>query len=162
MVTTSPFSVCTLMKRGCDFPVIKKEKFMQHFNESHYPDPTAGAAMRTLEREMNAAFPIIYICSAYRNNTRVNIMRAREYCRFAVRRGCIPLAPHLLFPQFMSEEQDRALAIRMNFVLLRKCRELWAFGTEITEGMEAEIAKARSLCIPIRYFNTKCEEVVWG
>ena len=50
----------------------------------------------------------------------------------------------------------------MNFVLLRKCRELWAFGTEITEGMQTEIAKARSLCIPVRYYNTKCEEVVWG
>ena len=135
---------------------------MQHFNESHYPDPTAGAAMRTLEREMNASFPIIYICSAYRNNPRVNIMRAREYCRFAVRRRCLPLAPHLLFPQFMSEETDRELAIRMNFVLLRQCKELWAFGTEITEGMQTEITKARSLCIPIRYFNTKCEEVVWG
>ena len=135
---------------------------MQYFNESHYPDPTAGAAMRTLEREMNAAFPTIYICSAYRNNPRVNVMRAREYCRFAVRRGCIPLAPHLLFPQFMSEVQDRELAIRMNFVLLRQCKELWAFGTEITEGMQMEIAKARSLCIPVRYYNTKCEEVVWG
>jgi len=135
---------------------------MQHFNESHYPDPTAGAAMRTLDREMNASFPIIYICSAYRSNPRVNIMRAREYCRFAVRRGCIPLAPHLLFPQFMSEETDRELAIRMNFVLLRQCKELWAFGTEITEGMQMEIAKARSLCIPVRYYNTKCEEVVWG
>ena len=135
---------------------------MQHFNESHYPDPTAGAAMRTLEREMNASFPIIYICSAYRNNPRVNIMRAREYCRFAVRRGCIPLAPHLLFPQFLSEEKDRALAMRMNFVLLRKCRELWAFGTEITEGMQCELEKARALRLPVRCFSTKCEEVVWG
>ena len=62
----------------------------------------------------------------------------------------------------MSEETDRELAIRMNFVLLRQCKELWAFGTEITEGMQTEITKARSLCIPIRYFNTKCEEVVWG
>lgn len=32
---------------------------MQHFNESHYPDPTAGEAMRSLEKELNATLPII-------------------------------------------------------------------------------------------------------
>ena len=160
MVTTSPFSVCTLMKRGCDFPVIKKEKFMQHFNESHYPDPTAGAAMRTLEREMNAAFPIIYICSAYRNNPRVNVMRARHYCKFAVSKGRIPIAPHLYFPQFMSEAAEREKALSMNFELLKLCGEVWVFGDKITEGMEAEIAHAGRLRKNTRYFTTKCEEVL--
>ena len=54
-----------------------------------------------------------------------------------------------------------ALAMRMNFVLLRKCRELWAFGTEITEGMQCELEKARALRLPVRCFSTKFEEVVW-
>ena len=41
---------------------------MQYFNEAHYPDPTAGEAMRNIEKRENAYLPLIYICSAYRNN----------------------------------------------------------------------------------------------
>lgn len=144
-----------------DHHVNRERDVMSYFNEAHYLDPTAGEAMRNIEKRENAYLPLVYICSAYRSNPPVNVRRAREYCRFAVRRGCIPLAPHLLFPQFLSEEKDRALAMRMNFVLLRKCRELWAFGTEITEGMQCEIEKARALRLPVRCFSTKCEEVVW-
>lgn len=82
-------------------------------------------------------------------------MRARNYCKFAVARGKIPLAPHLFFPQFMSEVTERDAAMRMNFELLKLCGECWVFGDEITEGMAAEIDRAKK----VRYFTTKCEEV---
>ena len=97
----------------------------------------------------------VYICSPYRNNPRVNVMRARNYCKFAVTRGKIPLAPHLYFPQFLSEVTERDKAMRMNFELLKLCGELWVFGDEITEGMAIEIDRAEK----VRYFTNKCEEV---
>lgn len=86
-------------------------------------------------------------------------MRARQYCRFAVSKWRIPIAPHLYFPQFMSEEREREKAMDMNFELLKLCGEVWVFGDKITKGMEAEIAHAVRLRKKIRYFTTKFEEV---
>lgn len=123
------------------------------YNAEGYLDPTACEAMRNLER--TAEMPFVYICSPYRGNPRVNVMRARKYCKFAVRQGKLPIAPHLYFPQFMVEATERDMAMRMNFELLKLCSECWVFGDEITEGMAMEIDRAAK----VRYFTTKCEEV---
>ena len=124
-------------------------------NHEGYADPTAHAALTKVFRQN----PFTYICSPYRDNPRVNVMRARQYCKFAVSKGRIPFAPHLYFPQFLSEVDEREKAMDMNFELLRLCGEIWVFGERITEGMEAEIAHAERLQKNIRYFTTKCEEV---
>ena len=125
-------------------------------NHEGYADPTAYAALTKVIRQNRFA----YICSPYRDNPRVNIMRARHYCKFAVSKGRIPIAPHLYFPQFMSEEMERERVMQMNFELLKLCSEVWVFGDRITEGMEAELARAGRLRKKIRYFTTKCEEVL--
>ena len=125
-------------------------------NHEGYADLTAYAAFTKVIRQNRFA----YICSPYRDNPRVNIMRARHYCKFAVSKGRIPIAPHLYFPQFMSEEMERERVMQMNFELLKLCSEVWVFGDRITEGMEAELARAGRLRKKIRYFTTKCEEVL--
>ena len=125
-------------------------------NHEGYADPTAYAALTKVIRQNRFA----YICSPYRDNPRVNVMRARHYCKFTVSKGRIPIAPHLYFPQFMSEEREREKAMDMNFELLKLCGEVWVFGEQITEGMEAELARAGRLRKNIRYFTTKCEEVL--
>ena len=124
-------------------------------NHEGYADPTAYAALTKVSREGR----FVYICSPYRDSPRVNVMRARQYCKFAVEKGRVPLAPHLYFPQFLSEIDKREKAMSMNLELLRLCGEIWVFGDKITEGMAAEIAHAESLRKNIRYFTTKCEEV---
>ena len=75
--------------------------------------------------------------------------------------GAIPLAPHLLFPQFMddTDSDERALAMFMNMVLLGKCDQLWVFGKNISEGMAAEIGKAEKRGMVTRYFNESMKEV---
>ena len=125
-------------------------------NHEGYADPTAYAALAKVIRQNR----FTYICSPYRDNPRVNVMRARHYCKFAVSRGRIPLAPHLYFPQFMSEGTEREKAMSMNFELMRLCGEIWVFGDKITEGMEAEIAHAGRMRKNTRYFTTKFEEVL--
>lgn len=67
------------------------------------------------------------------------------YCRFAVLQNCIPIAPHLLFPQFMEEDdpEQRRLGIFFGLVLQKKCREVWVFGRNISRGMAVEIEKAK-------------------
>ena len=104
--------------------------------------------------------PVVYICSPYSSgNIEQNLINARKYSRFAVDKGAIPIAPHLLFPQFMSEETERELAMFMNKVLITKCAELWVFGDKYTNGMNDEIIYAIRKDKPIHYFNENMEEL---
>ena len=103
--------------------------------------------------------PFVYICSPYRDDPGTNVIRARRYCRYAVDVGCIPIAPHLFFPQFMDEDTERGLAIFMGNVLLSKCYEVWVFGDNVSAGMAAEIAYAGKKGKPVRYFTEDFTEV---
>lgn len=105
--------------------------------------------------------PLVYIASAYSGDVTTNVERARQYCCFALEQGQIPLAPHLMFPQFMNDDDtaERELAIFMDVILLGKCDELWVFGDAISAGMSVEIEVAKKRKQTIRYFNSKCEEV---
>ncbi len=98
---------------------------MDFFNSEHYADPTAYAALSQIERAERFR-PLVYICSPFScGNVEQNIENVRKYCRFAVDKHCIPIAPHLLFPQFMNEDTERETALFMGIVLLTKCAEIW-------------------------------------
>ena len=137
------------------------------YNSEGYPDPTAFAALENIDRQIRAAGqnlnyrPLVYICSPYRGNIEKNTASAQAYCRMAVERGCIPIAPHLLFPQFLDDslEEERELGMFMGLVLLTKCKELWAFGEYVSEGMKQEIRKAETRNLPVRRFTLLGEEV---
>ena len=116
-------------------------------NSEGYPDPTAGAALSLGYR------PLVYICSKYRGDVEINTRNAQLYSRYAVEQGYISIAPHLLLPQFVDEETERDLAIFMGKVLMTKCAEVWVFGNERSEGMNAEIAYAAQKEKYIRFIN---------
>lgn len=82
----------------------------------------------------------VFICSPYRGDVKGNSEKARTYSRSAYEEGCLPIVPHLLFPQFLDEsnEKERASGIAIGLELLLDCDEVWVFGTA-TEGMEQEI-----------------------
>ena len=103
--------------------------------------------------------PLVYICSPYSGDTEANTERARRYCRFALDNGQIPLAPHLIYPQFMDEATERDLALFIGIVLMGKCQEVWVCGDTISEGMAAEIDRALKRRQKVRYFNSDFEEV---
>ena len=105
--------------------------------------------------------PLVYVCSAYSGDVTANTEKAKQYCRFALEQGQIPLAPHLMFPLFMNDDDpaERELAIFMDVILLGKCDELWVFGDSISDGMAVEIDIAKKRRQPIRYFNSNLEEV---
>lgn len=139
---------------------------INRFNSAGYIDLTTYEALTRVEKEeKEAAFkPLVYICSPFSGDTENNIKKAREFCRFAITKNCIPLAPHLLFPQFMDDEnpKERELVMFMDMVLMSKCCEVWVFGEIISRGMGMEIAKAEKRKQPIRYFNSRCKEVHYG
>lgn len=138
---------------------------MDKYNSEGYPDPTVAEAFSNLakaEKTLNSYRPLIYVASPFAGEAERNTERARGYCRFVVSKGCIPLAPHLLYPQFMDDNDREARELGMFFalVLLGKCNELWVFGERISEGMSREIAKAQRRGVPVRYWSSRCEEVM--
>lgn len=105
--------------------------------------------------------PLVYICRKYRGDIKTNVENARKYCRFAINNMTIPIAPHLLYPQFMNDDDpnERYLAVHtINYVLLGKCRELWVFGKEFSDGMQREIDIAKRRKMKIKYFSEEMEE----
>ena len=137
---------------------------MNRYNSEGYYDPTAYAALVRAGADARRLphRPLVFICSPYAGDIERNTENARRYCRFAVSKNCIPVAPHLFFPQFLDEgdPEQRSLGISFGLVLQGKCREVWVFGRVISEGMAAEIAKAKARGLPLRYFNEHCREVV--
>ena len=101
---------------------------------------------------------LIYVASPYSGDVETNVKNARRYCRFVVDSGEIPLAPHLLLPQFMDEEAERERALNMNKELLHRCDELWVFGNVITAGIAKEIKWANKEKKKVRFFGAvNCE-----
>ncbi len=134
-------------------------------NSEGYPDPTAGEAICRIaanEKQFLRAFrPIVYICSPYSGDVEGNVAAARRYCRFAVDKGFIPIAPHLLYPQFLNDydPSERELGLFFGNALMSKCAEVWVFGSRISSGMEAEIKRAKWKGYHLRYFTEECQEV---
>lgn len=136
------------------------------FNGEGYYDPTTYEALMNIEQEMrqHEFRPLAYICSPFSGEIKRNIESARKYSRFAVEKGYIPLSPHLIFPQFMDDgnPKERSLAVFMDMVLMGKCAEVWVFGSIMSKGMTAEIARAKKKYIPLRYFTEDLKEVQNG
>lgn len=135
------------------------------FNSEGYYDPTTYEALSSIEKEersLRAFRPIVYICSPYAGDVDANVENARRYCRFAVDKGYIPIAPHLLFTQFLNDDnpKERQLGIFFGNAVMSKCSEVWVFGDRISDGMEAEIKRAKWNNYPLRYFNEDLEEVM--
>ena len=134
------------------------------YNKEGYYDPTPYEALTEIEkreRAIRSFRPIIYICSPYSGNVEKNVIATQGYCRFAVDQGYIPLAPHLLFPQFLDDDNpnERQLGLFFANALMTKCAEVWVFGSTISHGMQEEIKRAKWKHFPLRYFTENCEEV---
>jgi hypothetical protein len=132
-------------------------------NSEGYMDLTAFHALQNVTREerIQDYRPFVYICSPFAGDVEKNINTAREYCSFAVKQKTIPLAPHLLFPQFLNDNdpEERKLGLRFGIILLDRCEAVWVFGARISAGMAAEIKHSERKGIPIKYFNNRCEEI---
>jgi hypothetical protein len=133
------------------------------YNSEGYLDPTAHDAIVNVLKEQRKRpyMPKVFISSPFAGDIQRNIKDARRYCAFAVQSGFIPFAPHLFYPQFLSDgdTEQRELGLFMGMVFLDSCKEVWVFGERISSGMQREIDRAEKRGIPIRFFNDQCEEV---
>ncbi len=143
-------------------------------NQSGCADPTAAAVMNKMMHEYRVeqrqkqrrwkelkSRPRIYVVSKYAGDVAENVRKARRYCRFAASKQRIPFASHLLYPQFLNDNnpKEREIGLQYGMVWLERCDEVWCFGTEHSPGMEAELHAAKTKHIPIRYFTEEMEEL---
>ena len=47
---------------------------------------------------------LIYVASAYAGDVKENSARAKRYCVHVINEGGVPIAPHLLFTQFLEDD----------------------------------------------------------
>lgn len=137
---------------------------VSRYNREGYPDPTTYGALSNIEQQTKAARayrPMVYVCSPFSGDVAGNIANARKYSRFAVEHGYIPIAPHLLFPQFLNDNDLRSRELGLHFgnVLMNHCTEVWVFGESISSGMDAEIRRAKRKKYRLRYFGSDLKEV---
>lgn len=110
-----------------------------------------------MTRKSNMAF----CCSKFRGNKEQNIEAAKSYARFITLCGKSPVVPHLLFPQFLDDNdaEERIKGITLGVDQLKMCDEMWIFGTEISDGMAYEIEEAKKYGIPVRLFDTERKSI---
>lgn len=131
-----------------------------------YRDPTAERATGNItcaERRIRRMhWPGVYICSPYAGDVATNVANAKRYCRFAIRKGCDPFAPHLFYTRFLTDDHliERKIGMELGLRKIGQCSELWVFGEVISSGMEHEIRFAKRYGVSIRYFTNDCEEVI--
>lgn len=98
---------------------------------------------------------VVYVCSPFRGTreeVREHIALAKRLCRKAALEGCAVICPHLMYPQFLSDEgREREIGIQAGLKLLEAASEVWVADGKISAGMSREIARAGELGIP-----TKC------
>ena len=139
-------------------------------NASGCRDMTAYKAITNISRAerkpagIKTEPPMVFICSPFAGDIDANVANAMKYCRFAIDKGKFPIAPHCYFPRFMDDGDpvQRELGISFGIRLLYGCRELWIFGSRISEGMKKEILTAKWRGIRIRQFDENMKEMEHG
>lgn len=93
----------------------------------------------------------VYVCHPFGDDPARNAERVRDICRALVVEGCVPVAPQLWLPQVIAEESERELALRLCLELLDDCDEVRVYGSDITDGMRREIARAEARGIEVKF-----------
>jgi dienelactone hydrolase len=88
------------------------------------------------------------VCHPFSSDPLCHRKSVRKVCRALVMAGVVPLAPQILFPQFMHENTEREHALACCLRLVALCNELRVYG-QVSEGMRREIAEACRLGIPV-------------
>lgn len=103
----------------------------------------------------------ILVCSPYRGDIEKNTKRAAQAARILCECGCMPIVPHLYFPNFLSEEDphERIRGIELGVELMKECHKIWLIGLEITNGMEFELEAAKELNIPVEIYDEELRQV---
>jgi len=90
----------------------------------------------------------VFICSPYHGDIERNLEIARKLSRAVALQGHMPIAPHLLFPQFLDDNDDTQRDLAMAFCqeLVLACDAIVVYTNGgISPGMRPEIDAAYAL-----------------
>ena len=91
---------------------------------------------------------LCYVCSPYRGDVARNVKYAKELTGRAVRRGLVPITPHLYITQALDDNDpaERALGMEAGLHLLEPCKYIMIGGHYgLSEGMRHKIERAHRL-----------------
>jgi hypothetical protein len=98
----------------------------------------------------------VFVCSPYSGKIVENIEMAKRFVLEEALCGNYPYAPHLYLPLVLddSKPEERALGIETGLSFLAVCDavHVYLLDGRLSDGMRAEIKRAKELSIPIRYF----------
>lgn len=93
--------------------------------------------------------PLVYVCSRYSEGASrlEDIRRAGRYFRQLYEAGYAPIAPHIVFPQFLDNSipEERQDFREMSLLLLRRCSALILCDVEPVDGMVDILQNAQRL-----------------
>lgn len=102
---------------------------------------------------------LVYICSRYRADATHTVEEAVDSalyaCSVAISKGYAPRPTSTCPAVWTITNPPNARPARLRgLAFLAVCDEVWQWGKTITEGMAAELARAKELGIPIKVYNT--------
>ena len=94
---------------------------------------------------------MVYICAPVGGDVKGNLERVKRYTRYALICGTAPVVPDFYALCLDDHNQkERNIGMAAGLGMLWFCDELWIFGDEITEGMQAEINFCKNLNIKMK------------
>ncbi len=97
----------------------------------------------------------VFISSPYSGDVERNMQVAKGFLKLAISQGHAPVAPHLLYPQVLDNDDPDSydLGMALGLKWLETCDEMWVCGDRVSKGMAMEIEFANRHGIPIRIFG---------
>jgi hypothetical protein len=92
---------------------------------------------------------LVFICHPYGGDPRGNAEKIGILARLVLEEGHLPIAPQLFLPQFVSEDNERHIALEACAEYVRISDEIRVYGVP-TEGMRKEIEVAHAAGIPVK------------
>ena len=97
----------------------------------------------------------VYVCAPFHGvspeDRHRNEIKTGRRCRELYENGLHPVAPQLLYPRWLDEDDPKERADGLSAALewLEQCDVMYVYGEIVTEGMEKEIVFAKTHGIPI-------------
>lgn len=111
------------------------------------PEKAGSRSRPRYKKRKVEAMKRIFVCSPFREYEVIGTDLAKHLCKIIANAGHAPFAPHLLYPQFLNDNdlKQRDSGIQCGLAFLDVCDELWLYTRNgISKGMRHEIQYAQS------------------
>ena len=130
------------------------------YNADGYYDPTAGLALRNVEKRMPNGYvqwlgQPIYICTSRPIYSEADVQYLERCCMFVARQGGHPIAPLLFYADIfdLTDASERKQILKWTRKWLKQASEIWVFDGEPPKHVKADIQQFIRKGKTIRFFD---------